>query len=44
MVASQLRERISPYTAILVAGNHDVPWLATGKPDKRRMLDWFTSP
>jgi acyl-CoA synthetase (AMP-forming)/AMP-acid ligase II len=46
-VASQLRERISPYkvpTAIRVAGNDEVPWLATGKPDKRRMLDWFTSP
>jgi acyl-CoA synthetase (AMP-forming)/AMP-acid ligase II len=43
-VRSRLRERIASYkvpTLVRVADSDQVPWLATGKPDKRRMLAWF---
>jgi acyl-CoA synthetase (AMP-forming)/AMP-acid ligase II len=43
-VRERLRERISPYkvpTVMKMVDSGDVPWLATGKPDKRRMFEWF---
>jgi acyl-CoA synthetase (AMP-forming)/AMP-acid ligase II len=45
-VRDRLRELVSPYkvpSQILVLSEEDVPWLATGKPDKARLRDRLAS-
>jgi acyl-CoA synthetase (AMP-forming)/AMP-acid ligase II len=45
-VRTQVVERISSYkvpSQIQLVETDDIPWLATGKPDKRRMAEWFSN-